>query len=120
MKTANNLIEEYKPILTGDAGAIVLECVRLRIEDGIHDMQSFLPPSMRLPASHYAQFLFTEEDVERFKTEQTNIAKLLEEQLEPDYENETVVWVGDSEEPSDTEEAEDSEEDEDVEENSED
>ena len=75
---------------------------------------------MRLPASHYAQFLFTEEDVERFKTEQTNIAKLLEEQLEPDYENETVVWVGDSEEPSDTEEAEDSEEDEDVEENSED
>jgi hypothetical protein len=56
-----------------------------------------LPPSIRLPANHYAPFLFTEEDVERFKAEQKNIANLLEERLEPDYENETVAWVGSGE-----------------------
>ena len=122
-----HLIEEYKPIITADARAIILESVTLRLKEGVQDFQSFLPPSVRLPASHYAQFLFTDEDVEKYKMEQNNIASLLEEDLEPDYENETVVWVGDSqkseeseEEESFADESENSEEDEDSEEDSED
>ena len=93
----NHLVEKYKSFTTDDARAMILACVEFKISDGVKDFQSFLPPSVRLPASHYAPFLFTEEDVERFKTEQKNIINLLEEQLEPDYENETVVWVGNGE-----------------------
>lgn len=122
-----HLIEEYKPIITSDARAIILESVTLRLKEGIRDFQSFLPPSVRLPASHYAEFLFTDEDVEKYKMEQNNIVSLLEEEFEPDYENETVVWVGDSqkseeseEEESFADESENSEEDEDSEEDSED
>ena len=99
-----HLTEEYKPIITADARAIILESVTLRLKEGVRDFQSFLPPSVRLPTSHYAGFLFTDEDVEKYKMEQNNIASLLEEEFEPDYENETVVWVVDSE---DSEESED-------------
>ena len=88
---AKHLIEEYNPIITGDARAIISELVASRIEEGVQDYQSFLPPSVRLPASHYAQFLFTEEDVEDFKAEQKDIINLLEKKLKPDYQNETVV-----------------------------
>ena len=122
-----HLIEEYKPIIGGDARAIILESITTRIKAGVDNFQSFLPPSVRLPANHYAPLLFTEADVEKFKNEQNNIAKLLEEELEPDYENEAVVWVGDSqkseeseEEESFADESENSEEDEDSEEDSED
>jgi hypothetical protein len=90
---AKSLVEEYKAIKSADARSLITESVEFRIKDGIRDFQSFLPPSVRLPASHFAPFLFTEEDVENFEVEQKDIANLLEEQLEPDYENETVVWA---------------------------
>lgn len=93
---AKHLIEKYKPIIDGDSRSIILESVTLRLKEGLQDLQSFLPPSVRLPASHYAESLLTDEDVEKFKMEQNNIASLLEEEFEPDYENETVVWVGES------------------------
>ena len=90
----NHLVEKYKALITDDAHTTILACVEFKISDGVKDFQSFLPPSVRLSASHYAPFLFAEENVERFKKEQKNIANSLEEQLEPDYEDETVVWAG--------------------------
>jgi len=85
------LCDENEYVTTSDARACIMECVTARIEDSIQNLQSFLPPSVRLPPSHYAQFLLTENDVQRFKEEQRNITNLLNERLVPDYENETVV-----------------------------
>lgn len=86
------LIEKYKPILTNDAREVIASVIKLKIEDDVKELQSFLPPSLRLLPSHYAQFLFDKDDVEKFKAEQNNIANLLGEKIAPDYENKAIVW----------------------------
>ena len=86
----NHLIAEYKPIISGDARAIILESVALRIEEGVQEFQSFLPPSVRLSARHYAQFLFSDDDVEQYKAEQSEISSLLEKEIKPNFQKETI------------------------------
>ena len=67
-------------------------CVELQIKDTVQDMQSFLPPSLRLSASHYAQFFVANEDMQKFTEEQKTIATILEQKLVPDYEHETIFF----------------------------
>ncbi len=85
-----HLIKEYKPLISGDAKAIILESVAARIEEGVQDFQSFLPPSARLPSRHYAQFLFSNDDVEQYKAEQSEIVSLLEKEIKPNFQKETI------------------------------
>ena len=53
----------------------------------------FLPPSSRLPASHFAQSFFSDSDIRQCEENQLNIKKQLELAFEPSYKNKTIVLL---------------------------
>ncbi|MGO8764432.1 MAG: hypothetical protein ACLQSR_04760 [Limisphaerales bacterium] len=77
---------------TSNIRTLISACVELQIKDSIQDIQTFLPPTLRLPVSHYVRFLFTEDDVQYFQKEQKIVGRTLEEELTADYDNKTVAF----------------------------
>jgi hypothetical protein len=87
-------INKFKDYINCDARALLLErVVTPQLESSLQEVQSFLPPSSRLPASHFAQFFFSESDVRKCEENQLNIKKNLELAIEPFYKNKTVVLL---------------------------
>ena len=87
-------INKFKDYINCDARALLLErVVTPQLESSLQVVQSFLPPSSRLPASHFAQFFFSESDVRKCEENQLNIKKNLELAFEPFYKNKTIVLL---------------------------
>jgi hypothetical protein len=81
----------FREIITGDPRSELLKIVTMFLEPCIVDLQSFLPPSSRLPASHFAQYFISDADVENFRKGQSTIENDLKSSLVLDYQNQTII-----------------------------
>ena len=93
-KIIEYIISKFKDYINCDARSWLVESVVTpQLEPSLREVQSFLPPSSRLPAKHFAEFFISESDVRECTENQLNIRKQLELAIEPFYKNKTVVLL---------------------------
>jgi hypothetical protein len=89
-----HLVNKFQEYINGDAQTLLVERVVVpQIESPLQEIQSFLPPSLRLPAKHFAKFFFDESTVEEFRESQLTLRKKLESSIEPSFKDKTMVLV---------------------------
>jgi hypothetical protein len=83
-------IQSFKNLITGDPHTELLKYATKVLEPTANDLESFLPPSSRLSARHYAQKLIDETNVQNFRDGQSTVEADLKTLLTPIYEKQMV------------------------------